>query len=607
MSSLSRALPCGAWLENGGARFRAWAPRPNSVDLVVDGHIFPAQKVAGGYWDVPVPGAGPGSRYFYRLDGRDVPDPCSRSQPGGVHAASEVVDPRAFPWTDSKWSRPGVEDLVVYECHIGTLTPKGTFDGAIRALGRIKALGATAIEVMPVASFPGRRNWGYDGVGLFAPAVAYGGPEAMRRLVDAAHREGLAVILDVVYNHFGPGGNYTGLFGAYQTGRHHTPWGDAVNFDDEGREGVREFVVANLIHWVDEYHIDGFRFDATHAIKDDSDEHILAEVSRRIEEHAGVNNRPYLIAESHENDVRYLRPRSEGGFGFDAVWADDFHSVVRNVMHSEREGYLSSFEGTLSELAHVISHGWLYEGQFDPWAKAPRGTGANDVPWRQFVYCLQNHDQVGNRAFGERANTTANVDDLLAATFLLLLLPQTPLLFQGQEFLATTPFQYFTDHNPELGRLVTEGRRREFAGFSAFTSPATRDTIPDPQAEATFLRSKLREADRERPEGRGAEQLHRELIALRFSDPVLREARADRTPIETSIIRRALLVTICVRSGSRAIGVNFGDLEETLAVDAELILHSREARFCRAPAEPRVGQGRLTIPPHTAVFVALEQ
>ena len=606
MSGWTPAL--GAIVEPGGVRFRVWAPKPQPVELVIEGagelRTLTMEPSIDGYREAFVSGLRAGARYRYRVGGDGLfPDPASRSQPEGVHGPSEVVDPGAFAWSDDEWRPPPREDLTIYECHIGTLTAEGTFDAAIAELPRIAGLGFSAVEIMPVASFPGTRNWGYDGAALFAPALAYGGPEATRRLVDAAHRTGLAVILDVVYNHFGPDGNYTGLYSdTYQTSRHQTPWGDAVNFDDDGSAGVREFVIENLLHWVHEYHVDGFRFDATHAIRDDSREHILAEARRRTSEDCRDGHLPYLIAETHENDRRYLLPPEEGGFGFDAVWADDFHNVSRNIMHREREGYLRSFAGTLDELAHVVSRGWLFEGQSDPVSGEPRGTSPEGIAWRKFVYCLQNHDQVGNRAFGERANLTANPADLLAETVLLLLLPQTPLVFQGQEFLATTPFLYFTDHNPELGRLVTEGRRQEFAGFAAFSDPQTRERIPDPQAESTFLRSKLQPVDRERPEGRQGAALHRELLRLRRDDPVLTAARDDRCSIRAVAQNRALFVSIENGAGSRCIAVNSGDDAEPFDERLEaIILDSHEPRF--GGGEPsRIENGRLLLAPHGGVL-----
>ncbi|MDZ7727138.1 MAG: malto-oligosyltrehalose trehalohydrolase [Dehalococcoidia bacterium] len=543
----------GAIVQGGGVAFRVWAPDQDSVELGLLRHDGAEERAIpmerdGEDWHVFVPGLSAGQRYRYRLPGGAFPDPCSRAQPEGVHGPSEVIDPAAFEWSDDGFAPPPREDLVIYELHIGTLTPGGTFDDAIGQLDRIRDLGVNAIEVMPVAAFPGRWNWGYDGVAMFAPAEVYGGPDAFRRFVDAAHARGLAVILDVVYNHFGPDGNYTGAFTArYTHNAHATPWGDALNYDRGGEWGMRRFARENLLHWHHEYHVDGFRLDATHAIFDESGEHILAELRRASEEHARGGQAPYLIAETGENDVRYLRPRGEGGHGFDGIWADDFHHAVRTLLRPEREGYLVAYEGSADELARTVTQGFLYEGQPDPYSGHRRGTPAREQPWHQFVYCLQNHDQVGNRAFGDRLSVAASRDDYLAATLLLLLLPQTPLLFQGQEFHASSPFLYFTDHGRKLGRFVTEGRRREFGSFKAFADPALRERIPDPQDASTFEFSKLDLREAEIGLGALCADFHRELLALRHEDPVLHYARRHRVPLETATADRAVLFRMSKR------------------------------------------------------------
>jgi maltooligosyltrehalose trehalohydrolase len=606
------ARPPGAFAHTTGTFFKVWAPKPGSVDLVLlngDGceSVVRMNDVGEGYWTAEAPGAGPGQRYLFGIEGGRFPDPCSRSQPDGVHGPSEVVDASRFAWTDEGFVPPGRTELVIYECHIGTLTQEGTFDAAIDELGRLKALGVTAIEIMPVASFPGRWNWGYDGVDLFAPAAVYGGPEGLRRLIDAAHGQGLAVILDVVFNHFGPSGNYTAQFSdSYLTSAHDTPWGDAVNFDREGAEGVRRFVIENLLMWQSEYHMDGFRFDATHAIKDSSRLQILAEARVVLSAHKRGEFEPYLIAETHENDPRYLQAVKDGGFGFDAVWADDFHNVVQNILHTEREGYLRSFAGTTAELAHTVSQGFLFEGQFDEWLGESRGAPAREQPWRQFIYCLQNHDQVGNRALGERIQQTASEDDVRAATLLLLLLPQTPMLFQGEEYFARTPFLYFTDHEAELGRQVTEGRRDEFADFAAFRDPRLRDTIPDPQDENTFLRSKLQAAEREHSEGKAALRFHTELLRRRREDASLVAMRDGRPPIDAAGFGRALLVTMAPAAHERRlIAVNFGDSTAALKIQGgvRVMLHSREEQFGGDGCGPEITAAGVTLPPHCAALL----
>lgn len=559
---MTDTVPIGAEPRAGGVRFRVWAPAARRVEVVLfdgdrPGASHPLARATGGYHEALVAGAGPGTRYMYRVDGGDPrPDPASRSQPAGVHGPSEVVDPRAYAWGDAGWQGVAREDLVIYELHVGTASAAGTFDGLIGRLDHIRELGATAVELMPVADFPGERNWGYDGVSLFAPARAYGGPEGLRRLVDAAHARGLAVILDVVYNHLGPDGNYLRVFSrSYFTDRHSTPWGDALNFDGPDSAAVREFFLSNALHWAHEYHMDGLRLDATHAILDDSPTHIVAEIAARVRESLPAGRHFVLIAENEENDPNLVRrPEhrmedqgpttndrrevgrhesaaaaagapsslvpglSSGGWGLDGVWADDFHHEVRVALTGERDGYYEDYSGSAADLAATLRQGWFYTGQPSPHLERPRGAPADDVPPPAFVHCIQNHDQVGNRALGDRLSHAVGLDAYRAASALLLLSPYTPLIWMGQEWAASTPFLFFTDHNPELGRLVTEGRRKEFATFAAFTH----QEVPDPQAEDTFRRSKLRWDERDTGEHAGVLRLYRDLLDLRKRLPALR-------------------------------------------------------------------------------------
>ncbi|MGK2966449.1 MAG: malto-oligosyltrehalose trehalohydrolase [Tepidiformaceae bacterium] len=603
----------GAVTRGKNTRFRVWAPDRELVELELyesDGSArhFRMSRSAEGYWtcSMGMPRAGRRYLYRYRLDGdASYPDPCSRSQPQGVHGPSETVDPGRFAWSDADWQPPEVADLVTYECHIGTLTKRGTFDSAIEQLPRLRSIGINAIEVMPVAAFPGRWSWGYDGVALFAPSEVYGGPGGFRRLVDAAHANGIAVILDVVYNHFGPSGNYTGMYSSgYLTDRYPTPWGDAVNFDGPGSDEVRTFVRENLLHWLHEYHIDGFRFDATHAIFDRQERHILAELSDSVHHWARDEHVPYLFAESHENDPKYVVPTANGGFGFDGVWADDFHHVVRTILHRDRDGYFASYEGSVEELARTVEQGFYFEGQVDPWPGEPRGNPAREQPWRQFVYAIQNHDQIGNRAFGQRLNVTAASEDFLSASLLLLLLPQTPLVFQGQEFMATSAFLYFTDHEPELGRLVTEGRRSEFARFRAFSDPVVRERIPDPQDPTTFLRSKLPLDESAFGIGMLCQDLYAAATAIRASDPVLHAARRERAPIHTRVVGKAVLIEIEAAGSRRLIVVNFGE-EARFPLDGEwsVALSTAEARFGGNGDEMQFESGELVVLPRMAAFL----
>ncbi len=601
----------GAVVGPEGTTFRLWAPRPTDVHLVLNtggsARTVPMTRVAHGYREATVVDAGVGSRYGYIADGQGpYPDPCSRSQPDGVHGLSEVVDATRFSWTDSEWEAPEFAELVIYECHIGTFTPGGTFDSAITELTGLRELGVNAIELMPVAAFPGRWNWGYDGVSFFAPAMPYGGPDGLRRFVDAAHRAGLGVILDVVYNHFGPNGNYTGVYSSeYVSERHQTPWGPAINFDGPDSTEVRRFYRENLVHWRDEYHVDGFRFDATHAIFDDSPEHILAELGRSVRGDGADLRTPYLIAESHENDVRYVQSPEQGGFGFDAVWADDFHHCVRTLLLDENEGYLQSYRGSVQELALTIEQGFFFEGRMDPAFGGVRGTRARESAWSSFVYCIQNHDQVGNHPFGERLNVTAAHSQFRAATMLLLLLPQIPMVFQGQEWLSVTPFLYFSDHDEELGRLVTEGRRREFAGFRAFSDPSIRELIPDPQAESTFRWSVLNHDEAKVGPGLLAGELHRATLQVRHSDPVLRAYRRARLPLAAQAQGDCLVVAFEYEGARRWIVANFG---RATSVDldgaSQIIMGSGEPRFGGRGADAELSGDTLSVPARTAAFVA---
>lgn len=542
-----RAL--GANSISGGVQFRVWAPSANRVELALEGgERVQMHREDGGEWSLIVEGGRAGARYSFCLDGGQAyPDPYSRFQPDGVHGPSEVVIPAAA----QRWNGLDPHDLAIYECHVGAFTPAGTFEAAIDRLPYLKALGVTALEVMPVAEFSGRWNWGYDGVDWYAPSCNYGGPSGLRQLIDAAHRHGLGVLLDVVYNHFGPEGNYLRQFSdGYFTGRHRTPWGDAINY--EGCPRARQLAIENALYWLGSYGVDGLRLDATFAIYDGSSKHLLRELSEVVR---AEHPKAILIAETHENDVRYLQSFEQGGFGFDAVWADDFHHTVRRRVAGDVEGYYQDYAGTMREIARTLNQGFLYEGQLSAYSGKPRGTPARDCPAWQFVYCLQNHDQVGNRAFGDRLSAAISSDLYRAASALLLLSPYTPLLFMGQEFAASSPFLYFTDHSPELGRLVTEGRRAEFQSFAAFRDPLARDRIPDPQSAETFEASKL---DWRQVDDSSVLRLYQECLRLRRDDPVL--CRRDRFSMHASAISEDALA---IDYGERLLVVNFGDVSVT--------------------------------------------
>ena len=449
-----------------------------------------------------------GDRYLYDL-GKDIAFPCpaSRHQAAGISGPSEVIDPSTFAWTDGGWSRPAFRDLVIYELHVGTFTPEGTYRAVIERLPYLRELGVNAIELMPLADFPGERNWGYDGVRLYAPARVYGTPDDLRALVDAAHAQGLAMIHDVVYNHFGPDGNFLREFSPdYFEHRHHTPWGEALNFSRSPQ--VREYYGANLIYWMEEFHFDGFRLDATHAIFDDSPKHILAELAAIVHARGG-----YIIAEDERNEAALIAPTAEGGFALNAVWADDFHHSVE-VALIDASMYAGEFTAELRELVSVLQNGWVYPAHW-PAESTRRNTSCAHLPPERFVFCISNHDQAGNRAFGERLNHFVSPETFRAASALLCLIPYTPLIFMGQEWGASTPFLYFTDHNPELGRLIEEGRRRDIQRFPIFENALVMRELPSPQARETFEQSKLNWEESER-DGHGAcLRLYREALRLR--------------------------------------------------------------------------------------------
>ncbi|MGI8435888.1 MAG: malto-oligosyltrehalose trehalohydrolase [Chthoniobacterales bacterium] len=511
----------GAELVPGGVRYRTWCKHREASVRIVDreGKVLRElglQAEGDGYFSVLDAQGAAGDLYQYRFGGsQGWPDPTSRWQPEGVHGPSMVIDPAVYRWETTDWSAPAMAELVIYELHVGTFTPVGTFRSAIERLDHLVRLGVTAVELMPVADFPGERNWGYDGVMLYAPARAYGSPDDLRALVDAAHARGLAVILDVVYNHLGPDGNYTGVYHhGYVNPELHTPWGAALNY---AAAAARAFFVENAVYWRREFRIDGFRLDATHAIADQSPTHLLAEIADRVHSLGG-----FVIAEDERNEPSLVRPVSKGGFGLDGVWADDFHHILRVMLTGQRDGYFADFSGTAEELADTVNHGWLYRGQARLSDGTPRGGETDGLARPQFVYCISNHDQIGNRAFGERLEHTISAAAYRAVSALLCLVPETPLLFMGQEWSASTPFQFFTDHNPELGRLVTQGRRQEFGKFEVFRDPKMRATIPDPQARSTFDNSKLRWAEVETPGHGGVLRLYRECLALRRTQPAWR-------------------------------------------------------------------------------------
>ncbi len=511
----------GAIVGAAGVDFRVWAPAARAVDVVVgrDGHETETRPLTGapdGLFSLAWPDLDAGASYHYLLDGDGpLPDPASRSQPLGVHGPSAIVDP-SYVWADEEWAGMPLEALTIYELHVGTFSPAGTFAGVTERLPDLQELGITAVELMPVADFPGGHNWGYDGVALFAPARCYGSPDDLRRLVDTAHGLGLAVILDVVYNHLGPDGAYLSRFSPYYfTGRHPSPWGAGIDLDGPNSARVREFFIENALHWVHEYHVDGLRLDATHAIRDGSPRHFLAELAAVVR--GSVPGRPvHVIAEDDRNLARLVTPATSGGWGLDAVWADDLHHQMRRHLAGDADGYFRDYGGSAVDVADTLTQGWYYTGQHSIHADKERGTDPAGVPLKRFVVCLQNHDQIGNRAVGDRLHHGVDHAAFRAASVVLLMAPETPLLFMGQEWAASSPFQYFTDHNEQLGRLVSEGRRREFASFTAFAAGGPQ-AIPDPQAPETFHASRLKWEERTKAPHAAMLRFYTALLAFRRS------------------------------------------------------------------------------------------
>jgi maltooligosyltrehalose trehalohydrolase len=577
--------PLGAEVRGGPTtRFSLFTTSASrcAVRLYQDAHT-PGEDVTmhargGGLFELPVEDVGHGALYKFVLDERELPDPYARYLPHGVHGPAMVVEPR---YVFRHPRPPAPQSRVIYELHVGAFTEHGTFAAACLRLPELAELGVNTLELMPVNAFAGARGWGYDGVSLYAPHAEYGTPDELRALVDAAHGLGLSVLLDVVYNHFGPAGNYLAAYcPTYFTTEVRNAWGDAPNYSFTP---MRALVIENARYWIEEFRFDGLRLDAVHAIADRSTPHVVKELADELRH---VLPQACVIAEDDRNEPALVREQ-----GLDAIWADDFHHQLHVTLTRERDGYYAAFDPGVADLARAIERGWLYEGQrFASWAEA-RGKPAGDLPAQAFVYCIQNHDQVGNRALGERLTRAISLDAYCTASTLLLFLPMTPLLFMGQEWAASTPFLYFTAHEPELGEQVVRGRREEFKSFSAFADEAARERIPDPQAEASFMRSKLRWDERERAPHARVLSLYRALLALRRSDPVL--SHPSRAELSARAHGPLLEVRRTLRDEQRVLWANFGS--EPVPIGCEtgcdaLLIGALDA------------QGR--VPPEGAVIVA---
>lgn len=586
-----------------------WAPQAGGVELVWNGRTLPMSEVGAGWWRLGVEAAGPGDLYAFRLDGGEArPDPRALALPEGVHGRAEVVDHAAFAWGDRAWRGFHLPGSVLYELHVGTFTEGGTFDSALERLDHLVELGVDAVEVMPVASFDGERGWGYDGVGLYAPHRAYGGPDGFKRFVDACHRAGLAVLLDVVYNHLGPSGNYLPEFGPYFSSAHRTNWGDGVNLDGPGADEVRRFLVDNAVMWLRDYHLDGLRLDAVHALADRSAVHLLEQLSSEVRRLSAGQGRPlWLVAESDLNDPRFVRPPELGGYGLDSAWADEWHHALHAALTGETDGYYSDF-GSLEALAKALRQAWVYDGTYSAHRRRTHGRPPAGLGGDRFVVCTQNHDQVGNRSAGERSSALTSPGRLRIAAGLALTGPFVPMLFMGEEWAASTPWCYFTDFaDTELGRAVTEGRRSEFSYFG--WDP---ESVPDPQDERTFLASRL---DWSEPATAGSDHAamldwYRQLLGLRRREPDLRSP--DR-PVVSVVAGSVLVVergrlTVVAALDEADLRVGPGRLlagsDPAVNLEGEVLHLAQEslavvARDSADAGEARYGRRTATPPPTT--------
>ncbi len=593
-------------LPDGGVRFELWAPRARSVTVRVPtgkGRSEYALDARGrGVFAAVIPDAGAGTRYHYGLDGGpDRPDPVSRLQPEGVHGPSEVVDPGSYRWTDDDWRGREMAELAIYELHVGTFTGTGTFAGVVDRLPYLRDLGITALELMPVAEFPGARNWGYDGVHPYAPHHAYGGPEGLRALVDAAHRVDLAVILDVVYNHLGPEGNYLADFGPYFTDRYRTPWGAALNFDGPDSDEVRRYVIDNACYWISEYHLDGLRLDAVHAIFDLGARHVLEELATAARAAgAAQRRRVFVIAESALNDPRVVRPPDRGGWGLDGQWNDDFHHAMHVALTGERDGYYADYDGTTA-VAKALADRFVLDGGYSAFRRRHHGAPAGDVPEERFVIAVQTHDQVGNRARGERLSALVSLPALKVAAVALLVSPYVPLLFMGEEYGETRPFLYFVSHgDPQLVEAVREGRRREFADFD------WAGALPDPDSPETFATSRLGWA-LDGSSARAVSALYRDLLALRRSEPALRPGGAT-VRVGGDPARGLVTLTLTPRRGAELfsalnLSTTTADAVAPAAGEWTVLLSTEDSRYDGSGAPRRAASGALGLTPWSAIVL----
>ena len=576
-------------------RFEIWAPIVQSIAVQVGEKPYPmVGPDEEGWWHVEIDAAGPGTDYGFLIDEGQTPypDPRSQWQPNGVHGLSRVYDQGRYEWSDKLFRASPLSSAIIYELHIGTFTPGGTFETAIEKLDHLKELGVTHIELMPVASFSGERGWGYDGVALFSVQELYGGPDGLKKFVDAAHQHGLAVLLDVVYNHFGPVGNYAGKYGPYLTDSHKTPWGGAVNLEEAGSHQVRRFFFDNALMWMRDYHIDGLRIDAVHSFIDRSAIHFLEQLAVETETLGAMLGRTLvLIAESDLNDPRIVAARESCGYGLDAQWSDDFHHALTTVLSREEpSGYYSDF-GTIGHLAKAIEDTFIYDGIFSKFRNRVHGRPVRGLSQHRFIGFIQNHDQVGNRAVGDRISEFFGIDRAKIAAAFVLLGPFIPMIFEGEEWAASTPFQYFADHDPELARLVTEGRKKEFAAFGWNPS-----ILPDPEKEETFLRSKLKWDERSEPLHDHMLDWYRQLIHLRRSTPSLNYGEPGNAVVKFNEEEKWL----CMRRGSILVACN-------IAADERFVPNGGKAEIVLASkSEVQLEELTVKLPPDSVVILRVD-
>jgi maltooligosyltrehalose trehalohydrolase len=556
-----RRVAVGAEVQpGGGVHFRVWSPGRRRVEVVLeDGGELALAAESHGYWSGYLPEARAGQRYRYRVDGQGpFPDPASRYQPEGPHGPSEIIDPASFAWTDHGWEGLRLPGQVLYELHLGTFSPEGSWEGARARLAHLRDLGVTAVEIMPVAAFPGRFGWGYDGVALYAPHAGYGRPDDFRRFVDEAHRVGLGVLLDVVYNHLGPDGSSLVAFSPHYLSDKTTEWGQALNYDGAESAPVRELFAGNAAYWVSEFHLDGLRLDATQGIFDESSDHVLAELTRRARAAAGGRS-VLIVAENEPQEARLVRPQAAGGRGLDAIWNDDFHHSATVALTGQNDAYYSDYLGSPHELLAAARHGFIYQGQWSQWQKKRRGSPAWGLAHPTFVAYLENHDQVANSGTGHRLWQRTSAGRWRAMTALFLLGPWTPMLFQGQEWNSSAPFVFFADHNPELRPKVRQGRIEFLSQFPRFATPEIRDLLLDPGAPETAAACRLDWSEPGQPAHQAVLALHRDLLALRHSDPVIAAQGERGVLIDGAVLGPECLVLRYTAGGDdRLLLVNLG-------------------------------------------------